>query len=521
MTSVRVPSSVRVLLVEDDEDDALLLERLLTRVLGVPFVVRRASLLREALELLGAEPVDVVLLDLGLPDATGLSGLDSMLAAAPTVPIVVLTGAGSEDLAAQALQRGAEDFLVKGEVGSDGLARSLRYALARKRAEEALRRTHEQLRTSQKMEAIGRLAGGMAHDFNGVLTAILGYADLLLEQTPPDDPRHDDVEQIRRAGERAASLTRQVLAFSRHDVIRPQVLAFDVVVGDLSKMLRRLIGGHIELRLELEAPGACVHADPSQLEQVVMNLVLNARDALPQGGTIIVRTRCVQAGAGSPASEDRATAGEPVRLEVEDTGTGMTPETMKRIFEPFFTTKEIGKGTGLGLSTVHRIVGQMGGAIEAESVLGEGSVLRVRLPRTQGCPDVVAEEDSGPPPPGTETILVADDDEGVRSLARRVLERHGYRVLEAATAAEALLVATHHDGPIHLLLTDLVLPGMSGCDLAERIRRARIETRVLYSSGYVASETPPFGLDLRSSYLQKPYRPDVLAREVRTALDTR
>ena len=510
---------VRVLLVEDVAEDATLVEHLLSRVPGAPFTVAHAELVREALEHVATEATDVVLLDLGLPDALGLSGLDRLLAAAPTVPVVVMTGTERDELAAQALQRGAEDFLVKGEMGSDALARSIRHALARKRAEMALRRTHEQLRTSQKMEAIGRLAGGLAHDLNGVVTAILGYADLLAETTPADDPRRIDVEEIRRAGERAASLTRQVLAFSRREVTHTQVLAFDGVVGDLTRMLRRLIGGHIALRVELRAQDAIVLADPSQLEQVVMNLVLNARDALFGGGTVAVRTSCVD------TTPDGVTAlrggkGPFVRLEVTDDGSGMSSETLSRIFEPFFTTKELGKGTGLGLATVRRIVDQLGGAIEVESVPGKGSTFRAFLPRATGVvPEAQRAREESPPPRGTETILVTDGDEGIRSLCRRILERAGYEVLEAATAEEALLVTNHHDGPIHLLLTDLVLPGISGSDLADHLRRARPEARVLYTSGYAPTETPPLGIDLRSRYLEKPYRRDELEREVRAVLD--
>jgi signal transduction histidine kinase len=508
------PAPVRVLLVEDVDEDAALLEHLVSRAPGAAFTLRRAALVREALDILGAEAVDVVLLDLGLPDAFGLSGLDRLLAAAPTVPVVVMTGAERDELAGQALQRGAEDFLVKGTLGSDALARSIRHALARKRAELALRRTHEQLRTSHKMEAIGRLAAGLAHDLNGVVTAILGYADLLVETTPTEDPRRADIEEIQRAGERAASLTRQVLAFSRREVARPQLLAFDIVVGDLLRMLRRLVGGHVTMRVDLRAQGAVVLADPSQIEQVVMNLVLNARDALFGGGTVTVRTAILE------PTDAKEGATSTVELVVADDGAGMTSETMARIFEPFFTTKEVGKGTGLGLATVRRIVAELGGRIGVESTAGRGSTFHVELPRAMGTPTTAnADAEPEPPPRGTETVLVTDGDEGVRSLTRRVLERAGYEVLEAATAEEALLVANHHDGPIHLLVTDVVLPGLSGATLAEHLRRERPEARVLYTSGYCSSETPPFGLDLRGRYLEKPYRREDLVREVRASLD--
>jgi signal transduction histidine kinase len=515
--------STRVLLVEDAEEDAQLIERLFARAEGAPFEVERRELVREALEHLESEPVDVVLLDLGLPDATALSGLDRVLAAAPTVPVIVLTGADHADLAEQALQRGAEDFVVKHRLDGDGLARSVRYAIERKRAEEALHRTHEQLRTSQKMEAIGRLAGGLAHDFNGVLTAILGYADLLIDQTPPDDPRRSDIEEIRRAGERAAALTHQVLAFSRHQVVEPKVLVLNSVVGDLSKMLVRLISAQIDLRLDLAPDLGSVLADPSQIEQVVMNLVLNARDAMPAGGSLVLRTANVVLGGDGPTAAGRGATGEHVLLEVADTGTGMTPETMAHIFEPFFTTKDAGKGTGLGLATVYGIVHRSGGFIEADSEPGEGSVFRVYLPRVRELPAIEpVEPEREAPPSGHETVLVTDDDEGVRALTRRVLERCGYRVLEAASAEEAMLLATRHDGPIHLLLTDVVLPHMNGRDLAERVRKLRPEVRVLFSSGYGGLGTPPLGLDLlRSAYLEKPYRPAALAREVRAALEAR
>nr|MDQ5836403.1 PAS domain S-box protein [Acidobacteriota bacterium] len=344
----------------------------------------------------------------------------------------------------------------------------------------------EQLRQSQKMEAVGRLAGGIAHDFNNLLTAINGYSDLALRRLQAEDPLRKSVEEIRKAGERAAALTRQLLAFSRKQVLQPVVLDLNSVVSDMEKMLRRLIGEDVELRTALAHDLGSIKADPGQVEQVIMNLAVNARDAMPSGGRLTIETANVYLGEEYAARRlTDFTPGPYVVLTVTDTGTGMDDETRERIFEPFFTTKGSGKGTGLGLSTVYGIVRQSGGSVRVSSEVGRGSTFEVYFPRAG---EGVQEYRRGAEPEevlrGAETVLLAEDEEMVRRLAREVLEVYGYRVLVAANGGAAFLICERHEGPISLLVTDIVMPEMSGRELAARLAHLRPEMKVLYMSGY-------------------------------------
>ncbi|MBV9773758.1 MAG: PAS domain S-box protein [Gemmatimonadetes bacterium] len=380
------------------------------------------------------------------------------------------------------------------------------------------RHLEEELRQSQKMEAVGRLAGGVAHDFNNLLTVIEGNAELILLDLPPESPIRMELAEIQRASGRAASLTRQLLAFSRKQILQPRLLSLNGVVEEMKRMLERLIGEDVDFAAELAPALGLVRADPGQVEQVLLNLVVNARDAMPHGGRLVVSTRLVE----EDEAREHAEA-EPrryVELAVRDTGEGMDPRVRERVFEPFFTTKEQGKGTGLGLSTVYGIIKQSGGFVRVESTPGEGSTFFVYLPWAQ--------EDGTPwqgpgvraLPRGSETVLLAEDEEPVRLLAQRVLERSGYVVLAAAGGAEALAVAAGHPGEIHLLLTDVVMPEMSGKDLARYLTGARPGVRVLYMSGYTEDETVRRGVSgLRTTFLEKPFTPDVLVRKVREVLD--
>jgi PAS domain S-box-containing protein len=379
----------------------------------------------------------------------------------------------------------------------------------------------QQLRQAQKMEAVGRLAGGVAHDFNNILTAITGYADLLAEDLPPGDPRRQDAQEIRKAADRAAGLTRQLLAFSRQQVLQPRVLDLNALVSELEKMLRRLLGEDIELATGLDPALGRVKTDPGQFEQVVMNLSVNARDAMPQGGKLTLETANVELDDVYAREHYPARPGPYAMLAVSDTGTGMTEEVQAHLFEPFFTTKEKGKGTGLGLATVYGIVKQSGGFIWVYSELGRGSTFKIYLPRvdepvgTREGPTVAT-----PIARGTETVLLAEDEAPVRAVARHVLERYGYTVLEAPNAEAALDIAERHSGPIHLLLTDVIMPGMSGRDLALRLAPLRPETRVIYMSGYTDDAITRHGvLEPGLSYVQKPFTPDMIARKVREVLD--
>ncbi|WHZ16203.1 MAG: PAS/PAC sensor hybrid histidine kinase [Nitrospira sp.] len=392
----------------------------------------------------------------------------------------------------------------------------------RARAEDALRCTEVQLQQSQKMEAVGRLAGGVAHDFNNMLTVIRGYSELVLSRLAPTDGFRKELEEVKKAADRASGLTGQLLAFSRRQFIAPKVLDLNAVIHNMEGMLRRLLGEDIvELCTVLDPDVGQLKADPGQVEQVIMNLAVNARDAMPSGGRLTVETSNVQFGNRRNRPPMGAEPGSYIALVVRDTGHGMDEETQSHIFEPFFTTKEKGKGTGLGLSTVYGIVKQSGGFIEVESKPGRGATFKIFFPRVdgaaQGTESVAA---GGDPIKGRETVLLVEDEPGVRRLVNETLRLHGYTVLEARHGIEALLTGAKHLGPIHLLLTDVVMPQMSGPEVAEKLATVRPEVKVLYMSGY--PDHPAFskgGVDTEHSFLQKPFTPSTLAQKVREVLD--
>jgi PAS domain S-box-containing protein len=381
-------------------------------------------------------------------------------------------------------------------------------------------RLEAQLRQSQKMEAIGTLAGGVAHDFNNMLTSIIGFSHLLLQELEDDSPLKEFVDEIRKAADRAASLTRQLLTFSRRQVLNPVVVDLNSVVQNLSGMFRRLIGEDIVFEIVLGKKLGCVKVDPSHIEQAIVNLVINARDAMPRGGRLTIATSNAEIPA-EPGQPPPTAHGSSVVLAVSDTGTGMDAETRSRIFEPFFTTKPIGKGTGLGLSTVYGLVQQSGGQISVSSEPGRGTTFRISLPRTE-------EQASEAEAPSTETdayrgsevVLLVDDEEAVRSLARRILKAKGYKVLEAGSGEDALERSRKHSGRIDLLLTDVVMPGRSGPEIAQVLSRERPDLKVLYVSGYTDDDTFTRGLlETGVSFLQKPFGLEILARRVRDILD--
>ena len=381
------------------------------------------------------------------------------------------------------------------------------------------RRLEDRLRQAQKMEAVGQLAGGIAHDFNNLLTAIVGYATLLDRALPASDELHEEVHEIIGAARRAGTLTQQLLAFSRKQVLRPAVLDVNVVVRDMERILHRTIGEHIELVTALEPGLAPVRADASQLEQVIMNLAVNARDAMPGGGRITIGTANVPLDAELAQAHPEAPSGPYVLLAVSDTGTGMSADVKAHLFEPFFTTKEVGKGTGLGLATVYGIVHQSGGFIAVDSEPGRGSRFRIFLPRAEAPAPEIAPAAPEPAAGGSGTVLLVEDEAGVRHLARDVLSRYGYRVLEAGDGSEALRLAAGHEGPIDLLLTDVVMPGMSGAELAEQFRALRPAARVLYASGYADDAVMSHGITGGVPFLQKPFEPDDLVRHVRELIE--
>lgn len=380
----------------------------------------------------------------------------------------------------------------------------------------------QQLRQAQKMEAVGRLAAGVAHDFNNILTAITGYAQLLLEDLDPKAPHREDVDEIRKAAERAAALTRQLLAFSRQQVLQPTVLDLNTLVVETEGMLGRLLGEDIQLATGLTADLGAVKTDRSQIEQVILNLAVNARDAMPQGGKLTIETANIEMDDVYAREHFPALPGSYVMLAVSDTGTGMSPETQAHMFEPFFTTKAKGQGTGLGLATVYGIVKQSAGFIWVYTEPGQGTTFKIYLPRVAQLPErrVASAHADTAPMEGTETVLLAEDEAAVRAVARQALQRHGYAVLEAQSGEAALDLAQRHSGRIHLLLTDVVMPGMSGRALALRLAAQRPDMRTIYMSGYTDDAITRHGvLEHGVTYVQKPFSPDALVRKVREVLD--
>jgi two-component system, cell cycle sensor histidine kinase and response regulator CckA len=383
------------------------------------------------------------------------------------------------------------------------------------------RSLERQLQVAQKMEAVGRLSGGIAHDFNNMLGVIIGYSQVLKKRLDIDNPLRDHAEEIEKAGQRAAALTRQLLAFSRQQVLTPAILNLNTLLAELGKMLPRLIGEDIELALKLDPALGSVKADQSQVEQVVMNLAVNARDAMPQGGKLVIETANVNLDETFTSRHPGSKAGRFVVLAVTDNGSGMNAETMAHIFEPFFTTKEAGKGTGLGLATVYGVVKQSGGYIWVDSQEGKGSSFRVYLPQVN-----VEQIDSKPVVApvqmlrGTETVLLVEDSEALRKLVHSLLEQNGYRVFGAESGVEALKVVETIHEPIHLLLTDVVMPGMTGRALAEHLVLVRPELKVLYMSGYTHSAVAEHGVLEPGTYLlQKPFTEEALLQKVREVLD--
>ena len=372
------------------------------------------------------------------------------------------------------------------------------------------------------MEAIGKLAGGVAHDFNNLLTVIHGYSELLLNSLEQGSRFRQDVQEIINASDRASSLTRQLLAFSRKQVLQPQVLDLNADVSNMDKMLRRMIGEDIELVTLLAKDLGRVKADPGQIEQVILNLAVNAKDAMRSGGKLTIETANVKLDENYARTRISVTPGNYVMLSMSDTGVGMTPETKERIFEPFFTTKEKGKGTGLGLSTVYGIIQQSGGNIWVYSEPGLGTTFKIYLPTMEGETESLRPAAvSTKPMQGFETILLVEDEEMVRKLACTVLQKNGYRVLEASNGDNALDVVEGRNGnPIHLVVTDVVMPGMSGRQLADRLVSLQPELKVLYMSGYTDNAIVHHGvLDPGIAYIQKPFTPDALASKVRKILD--
>ena len=509
---------LRVLLVEDSEPDAeVLLHQLADDGFAVTWArVETADGMRAALR---SSSWQVVLSDFSLPTFSAPAALAVLRETTLDLPFIIISDTIGEEAAVTALKAGACDFVAKGRLARLGPAidRELREVELRREAERAHQLLEERLRQAQKMEAVGQLAGGIAHDFNNLLTAILGYCELLTDQIGADKPVGRDLREVMAAAERAAGLTRQLLAFSRKQVLNLAALDLNQAVGRIEAMLRRLLGEHIRVQTSLADGLPAVMADATQLDQVLLNLALNARDAMPEGGTLTISTRL-----GDDSSTDRAVREGHVVLSVTDTGTGMSPAVRAQIFEPFFTTKELGKGTGLGLAAVHGIVMQLNGSIDVESVVGQGTTFRVALPATAVAVQALAAPPSVASRIGRETILIVEDERGVRAFIKTALQRFGYRVLEADSAEAALAVLEQLDAPVHLLLTDVVLPRMPGRELAEQVVLKRPVIKVLFMSGYSAQMTTAQGfLEPGVQLLEKPFSVQKLLTKTRQLLESR
>ncbi len=503
---------LRLLLVEDSELDARLILRALGRSGLLPHH-RRVATADELRAALRDARWDVLLSDHALPgfsSTEALAVLDEERAAGHTpelvdLPFIIVSGTIGEETAVEAMRAGARDYILKERLGrlAPAIERELREARGRRQRREV----EERLQHAQKMECVGRLAGGVAHDFNNLLTAFVGYGGLLRKRLPDGDMRLRYVEGMLEAADHGASLTRQLLAFSRRQPLNPTVTSLNTIVLDTHKFLRRLIGEDLELVTNLSPELGNVKVDAGQMQQVILNLSVNARDAMPEGGRLTITT-------ANEGGDERVT------LTVSDTGTGMSALALAHLFEPFFTTKEGGKGTGLGLSTVYGIVTQNGGTIACTTETGRGTSFLVSLPLTR---EIAAPAPLSTPvsaAPITETVLLVEDEERVREIATEVLERCGYKVLSEGSAEGALARAAAHPGRIELLLTDVVLPGMNGRELATQLRAVRPEARVLYTSGYTDELAILNGLTGPGTlFLAKPYDPTALVRSVRDVLN--
>jgi signal transduction histidine kinase len=494
------------LLAEDSEDDAMLLVRTLRRddFAVTHERVESASALSAALD---NAQWDVVISDYNMPAFTGYEALQIVRAHDRDLPFIFVSGSIGEDVAVAAMRAGAQDYVMKGNLArlAPAISREIKELRDRKRLEA-------QFLQAQKMESVGQLAGGIAHDFNNLLTVIMSYSEFLLEDLGPDDVRREEVLQIRSAAEAATNLSRQLLVFSRAEVLRPQVVQVNGVVREATKLLKRLIGEDIELVLALADDAGSVEVDPGLLAQAVLNLAINARDAMPTGGKLVIETRNTDGEQGPETT-----------LAVSDNGSGMDATVQARMFEPFFTTKAPGKGTGLGLAQVYTAVKQYRGSLNVYSEPGVGTTFKIHLPRVVTSSDVARPELAPPEMSRSgEVVFIVEDAATVRAVARQVLERFGYTVLEAPDGVTALHLAARYPGEIHLLMTDVVMPGMSGRVLADRFREVRPSTRVLFASGYTDDAVQHLGvLERGALYLHKPFTPEALARKVREAIDGR
>ena len=504
---------MRVLLLEDDPTDAEIVIRELTRT--VPECrVRRVDRRTEFMEAFDTQPPDLVLSDHRMAEFSGMPALEYVRQRDPDVPFIFVTGALDEETAVECVKAGATDYVLKDRLARLGSA--VTAAVELREARRALKQSQEQLLHTQRLDALGQLAGSVAHDYNNLMTAVIGYSELLAE-TMENDPRRADVEEISRAGQRATALTRQLLAFSRKQVIEMAPLQLADVIAGIERLLARLLGEQTTLHIRSADNLPLIRGDQGQLEQVVVNLVVNARDAMSRGGRIDIELRAPDLTAHHDRDGD---IGQPcVCLIVRDTGAGIPADVLPHIFEPFFTTKPRGRGTGLGLSTVYGIVRQCGGHIDVESVVGFGTMFALYFPVTHELPRRPHESQSTVTLAGTERILVVEDDPGVLGYARRILASHGYHVFTATDADAAQEIAAAQPD-LDLLLSDITLPDRSGPELARSVLRVQPRMKVLMMSGYT-DQTVDDGESISAfPPIQKPLLRQALLERVRAALDT-
>ena len=512
---------IRVLIVEDSPLDAELMVAELAHH-EYEVVSKRVETAEELKKAFEDGTWDVVLSAYGMPSFNKTCPIEALRKTGNEVPFIIVSGTAGEESAVASLKAGAHDYVTKGQLARLGpsVARALRDV---SQSRERLR-LEEQLRQAQKLEGIGRLAGGIAHDFNNILTTIAGYSEMVLDQIGADKPISNDLIEIRKATDRAAQLTRQLLAFSRQQVLRVADIDVNEVVWAMRGMLQRLIGEDVVVEIKLTDALPSIRADRIQLEQVLMNVAANARDAMPQGGQFAIET-------GLGTGEDvvaltglRALPGRYVKMTMTDTGVGMDERTQKHLFEPFFTTKELGKGTGLGLATVYGIVKQLDGYIWVTSALDQGSTFTLFFPAldpvVKPAPAVAAAKQLLPLATEHETVLLVEDEPGVRSLVKRTLGRHGYRVLEASTAAEGLDLVAKHGSEIDVVLTDVVMAVMNGPQMVAKIRETLPLMKVLFMSGHAGEAIKAGGkLEASDHLLEKPFYAHDLLKAVRELLD--
>lgn len=510
---------LRILYLEDNLNDARFVKEILSEH-EVSCEITKVQNWNDFQSSLEKGGFDVILSDYKLPAFDGISALAMAKKQCPDIPFIFVTGNIGEERAVETLKSGATDHILKDRLPR--LVSSVKRAIREAEMKKEHRQLEEQLRQAQKMEVIGMLTSGIAHDFNNMLTVIAGQSEMLMKGFDSRHPVYEGLEEIKKAAEKSSAMTRRLLAFSRRQILQPKVLDLNVSIANTIQMFHRLLGEGIELVIETAPDLGRVKVDPTQLEQVILNLIVNARDATPPSGKITIETMNVVLNEDYVRGHEGAKTGDYILLSVKDTGIGMTDEVKAHLFEPFFTTKEPGKGTGLGLATVFGIIKQSKGYIEVDSTPQKGSTFKIYLPRVEEKMDQAEVKTSPSKQKGSETILLVEDEAAVRALTRKILEMHGYTVLEAGGGEKAIALCQEYKGRIHLLLTDSVMPRMSGEDLSKKLSVMRPGMKIIYFSGYADYHLNQQRiLEPDIPFLQKPFSPNELAAKVRQVLDQR